>query len=190
MKSIFNLKNIVVLAMIVFIILLRTIAPLADGMGFIANFSGLGAVAIFSGAQFKDKSLSFITPIITLLISDFILSLVIHPSYLFYQGWYFVYGAFLFIAIASKYIMRNVNAKTCIVSVISAVLIHWLVTDFGVWIGGNMYPKTLMGFYACLVAAIPFEINFLLGTVVYSGVLFFGFELTKGQIPALREQVI
>jgi hypothetical protein len=39
---------------------------------------------------------------------------------------------------------------------------------------------------ACLVAAIPFELNFLAGTVVYSAILFGAFEWMKKRYSALQ----
>ncbi|MOA27484.1 hypothetical protein D3C78_1483650 [compost metagenome] len=36
----------------------------------------------------------------------------------------------------------------------------------------GLYPLTLAGFGACLIAAIPFELKFLYGTVIYGAVMF------------------
>ncbi len=49
-----------------------------------------------------------------------------------------------------------------------------------------MYPKTWGGYFTSLVAAIPYERNFLVGTLVYSGIFFGGFELLQRRFTALR----
>jgi hypothetical protein len=57
-------------------------------------------------------------------------------------------------------------------STLTIVLIHWLVSDIGVWYQNPAYTQDLAGFWACLVKAIPFEIRFLEGTVIYGALLF------------------
>jgi hypothetical protein len=49
-----------------------------------------------------------------------------------------------------------------------------------------MYPKTLDGYFTSLVAAIPYERNFLVGTLAYSGILFGLFEWAKSKYTSLQ----
>ena len=71
-------------------------------------------------------------------------------------------------------------------SSLAIVFIHWIVTDIGIWLGSSIYPQTLSGLWACLVAAIPYEMNFLAGTLCYGVILFGSFEVLKRKMPALQ----
>ena len=55
--------------------------------------------------------------------------------------------------------------------VLSAALFY-LVSNFMVWMGGEMYPRTAAGLVECYIAAIPFAFNMLLGNLLYSAVIF------------------
>ncbi len=183
-----NTKNniIVPLLFILVIVGVRALAPLSPTFKFVANFSALGAVAIFSGAYFKNKILSYATPLAILLLSDLALIFTMGSSYALYGGWYFTYIAFALMVLASQLIIKKIKVVSVLATSLTAVLIHWVVTDYGVWIGSTMYPQTLAGFWACLVAAIPFELNFLYGTLVYSAVLFLGIEYYKSKQVSLQ----
>ena len=72
----------------------------------------------------------------------------------------------------------------------TTVLIHWIVTSPAcILLEGSMYPKTWAGYYTSLIAAIPFERNFLIGTLVYSGIMFGVFEWMKARNPQLQLSV-
>ena len=65
-------------------------------------------------------------------------------------------------------------------------VLFFVVTNFGVWMLGSLYPKTLEGLVACYVAAIPFFHNTLLGDAFFTAVLFGGFVLAQRRFPVLR----
>jgi len=50
---------------------------------------------------------------------------------------------------------------------------------------GLPYPKTLEGYWTCLVAALPFLKNFFFGTVFYSALLFGSYESAQRRFPVL-----
>jgi len=56
-------------------------------------------------------------------------------------------------------------------------LSFFVLTNFAVWAGGHLYPRTLAGLAACYVAAIPFYGNQLAGDAFYAVVLFGGYSL-------------
>ena len=167
------------------IIGLRVIAPLSPDFKLIANFSGIGAVALFGGAYFKNKINAFLLPVLVLLLSDLGLALTMGVDYGFYQGWYFTYIAFILMVLVGKLMIGKVNVTSVLGASIIGVLIHWVISDFGVWFGSTFYPQTLAGFWACLVAAIPFELKFLYGTIGYSALMFGAFEALKVKFPSL-----
>lgn len=180
-----NYRTAVLLLMMLIIIGLRVIAPLSPDFKLIANFSGIGAVALFGGAYFKNTLNAFLLPVLVLFLSDLGLVLTMGKDYGFYQGWYYTYIAFILMVLVSKLIITKVSVVNVFGASIVAVFIHWIVADFGVWFGSSFYPQTLAGFWACLVAAIPFELKFLYGTLGYSALMFGAFEILKTKYPAL-----
>jgi len=182
-----NTRVLVLLLFIAVVIGLRMLAPLSPDFKLFANFSGLGAVAIFSGSYFKNKFSGYVLPMLVLLLSDLGLALMMGESYVFYPGWYYTYIAFALMVLAAQILVKKVSVANVFVATLVGVLIHWIVSDFGMWIGFDTYPKTLAGFWECLVAAIPFELKFLYGTLVYSAIMFMGFEVLKSKYPSLKQ---
>lgn len=179
-------RTIVLLLFMLVIVGLRVIAPLSPDFKFIANISGIGAVALFGGAYFKNRFTAFFLPVLTLFLSDLGLLLTMGKDYGFYEGWYYTYIAFILMVLVGKLLINKVNFQNVLGAGIVAVFIHWIVSDFGVWFGSSFYPQTLSGFWACLAVAIPFELNLLYGTLAYSALMFGSFEVLKTKYPALR----
>jgi hypothetical protein len=179
-------RTAILLLFMLLIVGLRVIAPLSPEFRTIANFSGIGAIALFGGAYFRNNVAAFLLPVLVLLLSDLGLAMTMGVDYGFYQGWYYTYIAFVLMVLVGKLMINKVNVQNVLGASLAAVLVHWIVADFGVWFGSTFYPQTLMGFWACLVAAIPFELNFLYGTLGYSALLFGIFETLKVKYPALN----
>ncbi len=71
---------------------------------------------------------------------------------------------------------------------VAGAVSFFVLTNFGVWALGTMYPKTLAGLEACFAAAIPFFRNMLVGDLFYTAVLFGGFYLLEQRFTGLRER--
>jgi len=184
----FNPRTLTVLLFILVIGIFRALIPILGDINVLANYSAVGAIALFGGAYFNSNSKAFGFPLLTLLLSDLILSVTFYKNYnggFLYEGWYLVYAAFALMVLAGKLIMRNVSVSSVITASIVTVLIHWIVSDFGVWYGSPVYPQTLAGFWTVLAEAIPFEIRFLDGTLGYSALMFGLFEYLKVKYPVL-----
>lgn len=156
-----------------------------------SNFAPIGAMALFGAAYFSQRYLAFLIPIISMWLSDLVLNNVVYGQYFdhfvwFYQGFYFTYGAFILIGLMGFLLLKKVKIQTLLIGSLSASILFFLVSNFGVWFSGTMYPKDLNGLMACYTAAIPFFKNTLMGDLVYCGVLFGAFELAQARIPALQ----
>jgi len=177
----FDPRTTVLLLFITGIAVLRVIFNFNDDISPLANFSPLGAMALFGGTYFNKKWKAFTFPLAMLFISDLILHQTVYKAYgngFLYQGWYWVYGAFVLMTIVGQTI-KKVTINRFLLSVITCVLIHWIVTDFGVWVGSQTYAQNLSGFVACLEKAVPYEWRFLAGTLIYGIILFGLFEWMK-----------
>ncbi|WP_316808678.1 DUF6580 family putative transport protein [Pedobacter agri] len=187
----FNPRNLILLLMILVITLFRLLVTFnSDELQF-ANFSSIGAVALFGGAYFKDHFKAFAFPLISLFLSDFILANTIFSKYsngFLYEGWYWTYLAFALMVLVGRVLLKKINVVSLLSSTLTIVFIHWIVTDFGVWFQNPSYTQDFAGFWLCLERAIPFEIRFLEGTLIYGALLFGAFELLKAKYPVLKLQ--
>ena len=189
MEKTFNPRNAVLLLIMIVIASLRVFNNFSTHITVLANYSPLVAMSLFGGAYFKDNIKAILFPLLTIFLSDVILFAIVYKDYgngFLYDGWAWVYGAFLLIAVTGKFIIQKISAPRIALAIVVSVFIHWIVTDFGVWIGSKTYPQAWAGFNACLAAAIPFELRLLTATIIYSGIMFGVFELMKRKNPALQ----
>lgn len=163
-----------------------------------ANFTPIGAMGLFGGAYFNSKWKAFAFPLLTLLVSDLIINLFVFDGKYgaMYSGWYVIYGIFALIVFYGKWILQKVSLKNVVTASIAAAVSYWLIADFTVWMGGGIDLRTMMpltknwvGLIQCYIQGFPFMKNFLMGTLVYSGILFGGFELAKQRFPVLKLQL-
>ncbi len=155
------------------------------------NFTPIGAMALFGAAYFTQRYYSLLIPIISMWLSDLVLNNVVYGQYFdhfvwFYDGFYFTYGAFILIGLTGFLLLKNVKVQTILLGSLSASIVFFLISNFGVWATGKMYPKNLDGLIACYSAGLPFFKNTLMGDLVYCGVLFGSFEFAQKRIPALK----
>ena len=128
-----------------------------------ANFAPIAAIAIFGGAILPRKwALSL--PLIAMIASDLIIGL--HPLI------FFTWGSFAIIALTSHTFIKKIEPLTIVTASLSASVFFYLITNFGVWIEGRLYPLTLSGLGQSYYNAIPFFRNTVLGDLVFSVILF------------------
>ena len=60
-------------------------------------------------------------------------------------------------------------------SAIAGSILFFLLSNFGVWAEGRLYPRTWDGLVTCYVAGIPFYRNQLTGDLLYTAILVGGF---------------
>jgi hypothetical protein len=76
-------------------------------------------------------------------------------------------------------------AKTAGLS-ISSSLLFFIITNFGVWVMGNMYPINFSGLVSCYVMAIPFNKFSWLGDLVFTMAIFGAYELVAHKLIAAK----
>jgi hypothetical protein len=142
------------------------------------NFSPIDAMGLFSGAYLGRRWLAFAAPLGALLLSDLFLG--------FYSQMWVQYAAVALVVILGLVALKSVSAARVAGAAIASSLLFFVVTNFGLWALGGMYPHTAAGLLACFVAAIPFFQNTAAGDIFYSGLLFSGFALAQHLMPSLR----
>jgi hypothetical protein len=160
--------------------------PNAAGISPLANFTPIGAMGLFGGVYFSKNWKMFLFPMLTLLVSDLAISTFIFKGQygVLYGGWYWIYAIFILITLMGKFLIKKVNVKNVLLTGIGAALVHWIIADFLVWFGGGTDLRFMLplsrdweGLQQCYVQGFPFMRNFMAGTLLYSAVLFGGYEL-------------
>lgn len=142
------------------------------------NFTPIGAISLFAGAQFTDKRAAFVVPLLALLLVDLITGLhVLIP---------FVYGCFALNVLLGFWIKRQQSTGRIIFATLTGAAVFFAVTNFGSWLAFDTFPKTAAGLLACYASAIPYFINSLLGDLFYVAVLFGGLAFAESRVPTLR----
>ncbi len=170
-------SRFIVLTVIVILAALTRALPLVIDHTW--NFTAVGALAIFAGAQFNDKRLAFIMPLAAMALAD-LLFLRNGFSLLVYSG---------FIAmVACGFLIRNkVNTMNVVLASFISAAVFYLITNFSFFYPVTLYPRNFSGIIASYTAALPFFRNMLLGNLVYSAVLFGGFYLLSKRYPVLAK---
>lgn len=139
------------------------------------NFTPVIALALFGGAYLHRRT-ALVVPIALMAASDLFL------------GWHdtilFTWGSMALIALVGRSLKSHKSILTVTAySCVSAVL-FFVVTNLGSWL--VMYPMTWAGLADCFIAAVPFFRMTLISTLVYSAVLFGGYELLVNPVRKTR----
>lgn len=187
-----------VLLYMILLAILRIGSAFPSGV-LMSDFSPLGAMAIFGGCYFYPKWKGLLFPIGILFFSDII---IMHTAFakfnngnVLYSGWYWTYAAFLLMAFLGS-LIRRVSFLSVAATALVISLLHYIITDFGAWMSGcpdittgRPYSKDLQGLIKCYILALPFLRNFLVSTILYSGLLFGSFEFLVNHYPSLGKNL-
>ena len=145
------------------------------------NLAPVGAMALFSGAVIRNRVMAFVFPLLAMLAGDFFVGFhILMPV---------VYASFLISTAIGFWVRERRSAVRVGGVVLLGAIQFFLITNFGVWMFSNFYPKTLAGLMACYAAGVPFFWNTLAGDICYSALLFGGLFLAERLVPAFRPNV-
>ncbi len=156
---------------ILFSLLLIVIAAGARLIPHPYNFSPVGGMILFSGAVFGAFRFGWVLPLMAMILSDLILG--IHSE----MPW--VYGALAANFLLARQMLPRERRWTPVrlgSTSLMASTLFFVISNFGVWFQGSLYPKTFAGWVECYVAAIPFFGGTVVGDLLYTA-LFFGLAL-------------
>lgn len=141
------------------------------------NFVPVGAMALFGAAALPKRWLAVIVPVLAFYLSDLVLNNTLYAEY--YEGFhwginYWTTGAIVLMTVLGMGLLRNAKFSWLKIggAAVGATLVFFLITNFGVWASGTMYPKSGAGLIAAYAAGLPFLLNSLLANLLFSGVLF------------------
>lgn len=132
------------------------------------NVAPIAAMALFGGV-YLNKKYALIVPLVAMFLSDIFLG--------FYPEVIFVYGSFLLTGLIGLWLRHHKSFQNVILASLSSSILFFLITNFGVWLMGTMYSKSLDGLFESYFMGLPFFRNTLLGDLGYVGLFFGGYEL-------------
>lgn len=148
------------------------------------------AIGLFSGALFvKDKKWAFALPLLSMFLSDLMYQVLYVNGMTdrigFYDGQWVNY--LLFAGITSfGFLIKKSRVSNIVIAALAAPTTYFLVSNFLVWISDRGFglnrPRTFQGLILTYGDALPFYANSLIGTVVFSAVLFGTYYLAKHYI--------
>ena len=127
------------------------------------NVTPVMAIALFGGAALP-RGWALVLPLAIVALSDLLI------------GWHntvpFTWAGFLFAGMIGWWIRRKPSGGRIFAATLTGSVTFFVISNFGVWLIGDLYPRSLAGLWACAVAAIPFFRTALAGDLVYTGALF------------------
>jgi hypothetical protein len=142
------------------------------------NLTPVGAMALFSGAMFRNRWIAFLLPLAGLLAGDLFIG--------FYKLMLVVYASFAVSVAIGRWLAENRTVARIGGAVFLGAAQFFVVTNFAMWAMGSFYPRTTAGLVNCFVAGVPFFWNTLAGDAMYCAILFGGFALAEKMLPALQ----
>ena len=147
------------------------------------NFTAIGAIALFSGANISERKYAFLVPIFIMFLSDLLIGF--HFSILP------VYACFTFTVWMGILIREKQNFKTIVSASVLASLVFFLITNLPLWyMDLKLYPMTMDGTWSSYQMALPFFRNQIIGDLFYNGILFGAYYLYFQKMAGLKADKI
>ena len=175
MKDLLTPRFIVLSLLVIAAALTRALPYLSPH---IWNFTAIGALAIFSGAQFSNRGLAFILPLAAMAISDIVIG----------NGFsVLVYIGFTAMVACGFLVRSKVTVTNVILASFISASVFFLITNFAFFYPATLYPHNFSGILTSYAAGLPFFRNMLIGNMVFSAVLFSSFYLLSKRYPVLAK---
>lgn len=135
------------------------------------NFTAVGGALLYFGARRSWREM--LAPLAALMATDYFLTVF---TYHYAFAWRDYVTSWAWAAAVMMLGRILLKSQTTWLRVGAAVVLgptsFWLISDYAVWVGGNMYPHTLSGLVSCYAAAVPFYRNDLISTAIVAGLAF------------------
>jgi hypothetical protein len=135
------------------------------------NFTAVGGALLYFGARRSWREM--LAPMAALMVTDYCLTVFAYHYAFEWSAYVATWAWYAAVMVLGRILLHS---QTTWLRVGAAVVLgptsFFLVSNYAVWVGGNMYPKTLAGLAACYAAAIPFYRNDLLSTGIFCALAF------------------
>jgi len=148
------------------------------------NFTAVGGMLLYFGARRSWREM--LAPLAVLMATDYFLTVSVYHYPFHWIGYVPTWAWYVAAMVLGQILL---HAKTTLVRVAAGVLLgptsFFLLSNYAVWAGSGLYPKTLSGLGACFVAALPFYRNDLISTSLVAG-LAFGVQVLVRRLRPVR----
>lgn len=144
-----------------------------------ANFTPIGAMALFGGVHLMRRRWGLLLPLCALFLSDVVIG--------FHSQVFAVYASTLLVVLIGRSLGRLPSVGRITLGALTGSMVFFAITNFCVWMIDGLYPMTFEGLTMCYLAAIPFLKNEVMGTLFFSGVIFGAWEVVRRQIPTMEQ---
>jgi hypothetical protein len=150
-----------------------------DGRPF--GFAPQIAMALFAGSVIKDKKISFLFPILSMLVSDALYQLLYIQGLSIIKGFYSgQLENYLLIALVTVigFAINKNKLMHIVAGSLAGAVFYFIASNFVTWLGGGLdinnqpYPKTWEGLTACFTAALPFFKWSIYSTLIFNAIFF------------------
>lgn len=148
-----------------------------------ANFTAIGAVALFAGALFPNKFGLFI-PLIAMMVSDVFIG--------FHTIILFTWGSMAIAGLIGWQMRKSLSPISVLSGSLFSSIQFFLITNWAVWMFTPLYTKNISGLFHSYVMGLPFFRNMMLGDMLYVTILFGAYALAVQYVfkKPVREQEI
>lgn len=158
------------LLVIVFAMLSRFVLP--PVFIHIPNLSATNAATLFCGANFSNRRYGLILVLSSICLSDFLLNRTLLGVWTFiYPGWYWQYISYLLIYFMGTKLVNKSSIYIGCYCITTSVL-FFIISNFGVWVSGQLYTHTFSGLTSCFINALPFFKYTIGSDLLFVGILF------------------
>ena len=135
------------------------------------NFTAVGGALLYFGARRSWREM--LAPLAALMATDYVLTVFTYHYAFRWQAYVTTWAWYLAVMALGWILLRT---RTTFLRVAAGVVLgptsFFLVSNYGVWAAGDMYPRTVGGLITCYAAAIPFYRNDLISTAIVAGLAF------------------
>jgi hypothetical protein len=135
------------------------------------NFTLLGGALIYFGARRSWREM--LAPLAVLMATDYFLTVYAYHYAFRWEGYATTWAWYLAAMVLGQILL---SARTSVLRVAAGAILgptsFFIVSNYGVWASGRMYPHTVSGLATCYAAGIPFYRNDLVSTALVMTVAF------------------
>lgn len=135
------------------------------------NFTAVGGALLFFGARRSWREM--FAPLVVLMATDYFLTTTVYAYPFRWQGYVTTWAWYLMAMVLGQILLRT---RTTFIRVAAGVVLgptsFFVVSNYAVWVSGEMYPRTASGLVACYAAALPFYRNDIIATTLVAGLAF------------------
>ncbi len=135
------------------------------------NFTAVGGALLYFGARRSWREM--LAPLAALMATDYLLTVYTYHYSFHWQAYVTTWAWYLAVMALGQILLHT---RTTFLRVAAGVVLgptsFFVVSNYAVWVGGDMYPHNVSGLMACYAAALPFYRNDLLSTAIVAGLAF------------------